>query len=149
MLRESYFSVISFGFRRGEQNDFGLGAKSRLRQFNQSLSNSLFLIFLIYREIRKITAVFKIRHGTRDANEQVAIPRRAEEAGIFKHCSNASRVTHWPSFGQGRPPQHINKFRVADLAGMLINDVHINKIMLFACVSQLSFSLLRLSDCSR
>ncbi len=65
--------IISLCRVRGDEYQTCAVSGGPMGFFNETLADSPSLIFDVYRQIRKVTAIREVRYGPRDADETVGI----------------------------------------------------------------------------
>jgi hypothetical protein len=89
------------------------------------------LIFSINGKVRKITAIFKVSQGARNAHELFFIPRRAKQVRVLKHHLDTRRITDRTPFGQGRTTEQVNELFAADRLRSFVSKVQCSSRSLF------------------
>lgn len=101
--------VIRIRCRSRNQYQLAMPAQLLLGEDLQLFADALPLVVLVNREIRQVTGVMEVGHGTRHAHQLVAIPRCHQQVAVVHHAFHALTVVDGAAFAQRGTPQHVDE----------------------------------------
>ena len=75
----------------------------------QLLADALPLVVLVNCQIRQVTGVMKVGHGTRHADQFVAIPCCHQQVAVVYHAFHALAIVNGAAFAQGGTAQQVDE----------------------------------------
>jgi hypothetical protein len=70
------------------------------RQLHQLPANAALLVSLVHRQVREVAAILEIRDRPGDTDQEITIPRGAEQVGVPQHGLNDARLIDRAPFRQ-------------------------------------------------
>ena len=116
--------VIRIRRRSCNQYQLAMPAQLLLGEDLQLLANALPMVVLVNRQIRQVTGVMEVGHGTRHAHQFVAIPRCHQQVAVVDHAFHAFAVVNRAAFAQGGAAQHVDELVCRNGGIYLVLDRH-------------------------
>src|SRR6185437_2567535 len=122
MLREADMRVIIHGRGCGKQYQARRRAGFLAGSPDQFLADAAALMRLPHRQIRQVGDVAEIGKRARDANEQVAVPRRHDDIRVADHRRHALRLAHRAALAKRRSAVQVNYLGDVQIVARAIRD---------------------------
>lgn len=90
----------------------------------QLLADALPLVVLVNCEIRQVTGVMEVGHGTRHAHQLVTIPCCHQQVAVVYHAFHALAIVNRAAFAQGGAAQHVDELVCRNGGVYLVLDRH-------------------------